>query len=54
MESKKKVLIVDDNEKMVEGLRETIRMQEDMQVVAQAADGFEGYALLQETKPDIV
>lgn len=54
MNTKTKVLIVDDNQKMVDMLKSLIEVQEDMSVVSYANDGVEAYQLIQETKPDVV
>ena len=54
MNTKTKVLIVDDNPKMVEMLKDMIEVQEDMKVAAFANDGVEAFGLIQETKPDLV
>lgn len=49
-----KVLIADDNERMVSQLSELISAQEDMEVVATASDGVEAVEKLQSYAPDVV
>lgn len=49
-----KVLLVDDHQVVRRGLRTFLEVQDDIQVVGEAADGAEGVARAQELKPDIV
>lgn len=48
------ILIVDDNRSFRESVKQTIEGQEDMKVVAEAADGAEALALIQNLRPDVV
>lgn len=54
MQNRCKVLIADDNQKMVDSLKELIQSQEDMIVCGEAADGKEALEMMKETEPDIV
>ncbi len=47
-------LIADDHALILEGLTATIGRQEDMAVVAKAADGREAIELWEEPRPDVV
>jgi DNA-binding NarL/FixJ family response regulator len=49
-----KVLLVDDHQVVRRGLRTFLEVQDDIQVVGEAADGAEGVARAEELKPDIV
>ncbi|MGW2047485.1 response regulator [Streptomyces sp. NPDC001858] len=49
-----KVLLVDDHQVVRRGLRTFLEVQDDIEVVGEAADGAEGVALATELKPDIV
>ncbi|OQR61047.1 DNA-binding response regulator [Streptomyces maremycinicus] len=49
-----KVLLVDDHQVVRRGLRTFLEVQDDIQVVGEAADGAEGVALAEELKPDVV
>jgi NarL family two-component system response regulator LiaR len=48
------VLIVDDHAIVREGLRAVIGLEEDMQVIGEAADGNEAIALSRHLKPDVI
>lgn len=48
------ILIVDDHAVVRQGLRAFIDLQEDMQVVAEGADGFEAVSLSKQYQPDLV
>ncbi len=48
------VAIADDNEKIVEKLREIVGNDEELQVVGTAKDGIEAYDMIKEKEPDIV
>jgi len=54
MTEKIKVLIVDDHQVVRQGLRTFLELQEDMQVVGEAADGTEAVERVRELEPDIV
>lgn len=49
-----RVLIADDHAVVREGLRSFFELQEDMEVVGEAADGAEAVALIGELHPDVV
>lgn len=49
-----RVLITDDHAVVREGLRSFLELQEDMDVVGEAADGAEAVALIGELHPDVV
>jgi len=48
------VLLVDDHEVVRQGLRALLEAQPDMQVVAEAKDGYQAVALAREKSPDVV
>ncbi|MEU1874365.1 DNA-binding NarL/FixJ family response regulator [Streptomyces ambofaciens] len=49
-----KVLIVDDHQVVRRGLRTFLEIQDDIEVVGEAADGAEGVDRAQELKPDVI
>ncbi|QJT00805.1 response regulator transcription factor [Streptomyces asoensis] len=49
-----KVLLVDDHQVVRRGLRTFLEVQDDIEVVGEAADGAEGVSLAEELKPDVV
>ncbi|MGW2639715.1 response regulator [Streptomyces sp. NPDC001348] len=49
-----RVLLVDDHQVVRRGLRTFLEVQDDIEVVGEAADGAEGVACAEELKPDIV
>jgi len=49
-----RVLLVDDHQVVRRGLRTFLEIQEDIEVVGEAADGAEGVARTEELRPDIV
>ncbi len=49
-----KILIVDDHKVVRQGLRGFLELQDDMEVCAEAADGNEAVALVDQATPDIV
>ncbi|MGW0085601.1 response regulator [Streptomyces sp. NPDC003393] len=49
-----KVLVVDDHQVVRRGLRTFLEVQEDIEVVGEAADGAEGVARAEELRPDVV
>jgi DNA-binding NarL/FixJ family response regulator len=49
-----RVLLVDDHQVVRRGLRTFLEVQDDIEVVGEAADGSEGVARAEELKPDIV
>jgi DNA-binding NarL/FixJ family response regulator len=49
-----RVLIVDDNELMREGLRKVLGEQSDVKIVGEASNGETAVALSRKTRPDIV
>ncbi len=48
------ILVVDDNRSFRESVKATISKQNDMKVVAEAADGEEAIKLIEYVKPDVV
>ncbi|MFI1012066.1 response regulator [Streptomyces sp. NPDC020965] len=48
------VLLVDDHQVVRRGLRTFLEIQDDIEVVGEAADGAEGVARAEELKPDVV
>lgn len=51
---RKKVVIVDDNEKVVKLLSDSVKSEEEMELVGTAGDGMEALHVIEECKPDIV
>ncbi|MDQ0962813.1 DNA-binding NarL/FixJ family response regulator [Streptomyces sp. B4I13] len=49
-----KVLLVDDHQVVRRGLRTFLEVQDDIEVVGEAADGADGVALTEELRPDVV
>jgi len=49
-----KVLIVDDHALFRQGVRNTIELEEDFEVVGEAEDGMEALAKARELKPDLI
>ncbi|MFD4577239.1 response regulator [Streptomyces sp. NPDC058417] len=49
-----RVLIVDDHQVVRRGLRTFLEVQDDIEVVGEAADGAEGVARAEELRPDVV
>ncbi|MET7651479.1 MULTISPECIES: response regulator transcription factor [unclassified Streptomyces] len=49
-----KVLLVDDHQVVRRGLRTFLEVQDDIEVVGEAAEGAEGVALAEELKPDVI
>ncbi|KAF4406995.1 response regulator transcription factor [Streptomyces lycii] len=49
-----RVLLVDDHQVVRRGLRTFLEVQEDIEVVGEAADGDEGIARAEELRPDVV
>jgi DNA-binding NarL/FixJ family response regulator len=49
-----KVLLVDDHQVVRRGLRTFLEVQDDIEVVGEAADGAEGVAQAEELRPDVV
>lgn len=52
--NKLKVMIVDDHLVVREGLRQLLEIDDEIEVVAEATNGFECLRLLEECRPDIV
>lgn len=48
------VFLVDDQESVRRGLKMRLALEEDLQVVGEAADGKKALELIQELKPDVV
>src|SRR5689334_17179864 len=48
------IVLVDDQDVVREGLRTILEMHDDLQVVAEAADGEEGIAVVARYRPDVV
>lgn len=53
-DQKIKVLLADDHKMMREGLRKIVEEEDDLVVVAEAADGQEAIKLAEDTSPDII
>lgn len=49
-----RVLLVDDHQVVRRGLRTFLEVQEDIEVVGEAADGEEGLARAEELRPDVI
>ncbi|WP_329593284.1 response regulator transcription factor [Streptomyces sp. NBC_01362] len=49
-----RVLVVDDHQVVRRGLRTFLEIQDDIEVVGEAADGAEGVARTEELRPDVV
>lgn len=49
-----RVLLVDDHQVVRRGLRTFLEIQDDIEVVGEAADGAEGVARTEELRPDVV
>ncbi|NIO69326.1 MAG: response regulator, partial [Anaerolineae bacterium] len=49
-----RVLIVDDHALFRQGVRSTIELEEDFEVVGEAKDGLEALAKARELKPDLI
>ncbi|MFI5980892.1 response regulator [Streptomyces sp. NPDC051555] len=49
-----KVLLVDDHQVVRRGLRTFLEVQDDIEVVGEAADGAEGAARAEELRPDVI
>jgi two-component system response regulator NreC len=49
-----RVLLIDDHQMVREGLCALLNGQADIQIVGQADDGRQGYAMVVETQPDVV
>lgn len=54
MNSKKKILIVDDSRMIRKGLSEIFEASNDFEIVGEAADGKEALAAIRRTQPDVV
>ncbi|MFI1399618.1 response regulator [Streptomyces sp. NPDC020681] len=54
MADKIRVLLVDDHQVVRRGLRTFLEIQDDIEVVGEAADGTEGIARAEELRPDVV
>ncbi len=54
MKTRKTVMIVDDNRKFCENVKNYLEMSDEFSVCAVAYDGKEGLELIAETKPDVV
>jgi DNA-binding NarL/FixJ family response regulator len=52
--SRIRVLLVDDHQVVRRGLRTFLEIQDDIEVVGEAADGDEGFARTEELRPDVV
>lgn len=49
-----RIAIIDDQTLMRDGLKTILDLEEDMEVVATAANGREGYEIIKQYKPDVV
>ncbi len=49
-----RVLIVDDHQMVRQGLRAFVLIQDDLELVGEAADGQEACALYERLRPDVV
>ena len=49
-----KVLLVDDNEVVREGLKSILEPQSDIEIVGQAVDGLDAVGKAQELQPDVI
>jgi len=49
-----RILIVDDHDFVRHGVRNVLEMQDDWEVIGEAADGQQGLRLYQQLKPDAV
>lgn len=49
-----KLVLADDHELVLKGLRSILEQEEDIEVVAEAANGTEVLALLEQTSPDMI
>jgi DNA-binding NarL/FixJ family response regulator len=49
-----KVLLVDDNEVVREGLKSILEPQPDIEIVGDAADGLDAVAKAEELRPDVI
>ncbi|ASQ93832.1 response regulator transcription factor [Streptomyces sp. 11-1-2] len=49
-----RVLLVDDHQVVLRGLRTFLQVQDDIEVVGEASDGEEGVARAEELRPDVV
>jgi len=49
-----RVLLVDDNEVVREGLKSILEPQPDIEVVGQASDGLDAVAKAEELRPDVI
>jgi DNA-binding NarL/FixJ family response regulator len=49
-----KVLLVDDNEVVREGLKSILEPQTDIEVIGEAADGLDAVAKAEELRPDVI
>ncbi|HNQ66828.1 MAG TPA: response regulator transcription factor [Bacteroidales bacterium] len=54
MDSIKKILIVDDHQMFIDGLKSILLKQKDFNVCAEALDGESALAIIRNSKPDIV
>lgn len=54
MESKIKVLIVDDHPLFRQGIKQILELEKDITVVAQASNGSEAVLMAREYKPDVI
>src|ERR1700761_8080474 len=53
-ETRIRVLLVDDHQVVRRGLRTFLEVQDDIEVVGEAADGAQGVALTEDLRPDVV
>lgn len=51
---KKRILVVDDHAIMREGIRLLLGLQEDIEIIGEASDGFEAIKKVQELTPDVI
>ena len=53
-DNKIKLLIVDDQESVLKGLKMRLALEEDMQIIGEAKDGYKALQIASELHPDII
>lgn len=54
METKTRILMIDSNQEFCRQFTELLRGEKDLEVIGSASDGFEGLAMAEELKPDML